>query len=345
MDAQYELVSETGQVKHAALTLYSYYCMRRRKGTGLCFPKLSTTAADTGITPKSNVSMLRTFLKSVAWIEVYPSGVIRPLKGFYSDEERFHIWLKNFLCERISVLIFRICVLHNRTLVLIFRTLFKGSINQLIEPAQLTSFSANSAKPESATAPDAQKFDKIQPAGKPTTAAPAFNGKPAPQPSAGKPADHRSQHAAVKMVKEITGRFPPKDLWDKIIREIRDKPDAEFFRASWEIWRSFGGKPTNFEKWLFEPNRRKVFPEVFNSNGNGHHAPAESPPTETAPERIEPPDDELFEPEPLTDATRTSSLVILRGMLTSGATIENLQSFADNYAPSDWQNLMEELQR
>lgn len=339
MDAQYELVSDSGAFKHAALTLYGYYCVRRNKESGLCFPSLEKTMADTGITPKSNVSMLRAFLKNVAWIEVYESGVIRPLKGFYSDEIRLRIWLKNFLSDRISVLIFRISVLHNRTLVLIFRTLFKGNLNQPIQPAQLTSVSADSLEAKSANAPDDPKTDQVEPAGKPTTAAPVSPGKPAPRSSAGKPADNRSGHPAVRMVKEITGRYPPKDQWDKLIREIRDDPDVEFFRASWEIWRSFDGKPTNLQGWVFEPNRKKVLPEVFKrENGNGHHEPPPATASEPDPEPLS----EFDAPDPLSEATRRNALVILRGMLRESS-IENLQSMKANYTEEDWSWLMERL--
>lgn len=330
MDAKQELVSETGAVKHAALTLYGYYCLRRNKNTGLCFPSLRKTSDETGITPKSNVVGLRNFLKSIAWIEVYETGVIRPLKGFYSDTDRFLIWLKNFLTERISVLIIRTSVLNNRTLVLIIRTLFKGNLNQLTQPAHLTSVSAELPGANSANAPADKNFaakkssppsptgflgetipGKIQPAGKPTLQ----------KASAGKPADERTYHPAVQMVKEITGRYLPKELWDKAIREIGDKPDKEFFRASWEIWRSFDGKPTNYEKWLFQPNKRGKPPDVFGSEND------KSPPGDVV-------------SQPAGGRDLTEHLRILIEVQEIGDDVSELRHY---YTPEDWNYLMEEL--
>lgn len=68
-------------------------------------------------------------------------------------------------------------------------------------------------------------------------------------------------HPAIRMIVEITKRYPSKDLWERICREI--EPDLEFFKSSFEVWRSVGGNPLNYEKWLFIPNRTKTKPEVF----------------------------------------------------------------------------------
>lgn len=348
MDAQYELTSETGAVKHAALSLYGYYCLRRNKQTGLCFPSLERTCADIGITPKSNVSMLKTFLKNVAWIEVFETGVIRPLKGFYSDEERFVIWRKNFLADWVSVLIYRICVLQNRTLVLQNRTPYIGSLNQPIEPPNLTSSGADSRNGNSAFPTVEKNGDENfpnQPAGKPTPRPPASRLKPADAASAEKPADERIRHPAVKMVRQITGRYPPKDLWDKIIRELSPAPDVEFFQAAWEVWRSFDGKPTNFEKWLFEPNRKNALPVVFGEKypQNGGELPTKpdwrivgkSAPT-AAPQTVE------YDDVPPEDSRLNEALQILVDLTANGVDFSSQEQF---YTPEDWAWLMNELNK
>lgn len=261
MDAKNELTTDTGAIKHAAVHLFNYFCLRRRRDTGLCFPSLKRTSEDTGI-PKSNVSMLKTFLKNVAWIEIYDSGVIRPLKGFVTDEERLKIWLKNFLLERISILIIRIIVLNNRTLVLIIRTLFKRNINQLIQPTYLT-VSGNSRNGNSAPAPDEKKVN-VTPAGKP---APRLSAKlPTNAAPAGKPADSRSKHPAVQIVKEVTGRFPPKTHWNSIIRACGEIPDRDFIQQCWEKWAIYGGNPQNFDQWLILPAETGKLPKRFERN-------------------------------------------------------------------------------
>lgn len=83
-----------------------------------------------------------------------------------------------------------------------------------------------------------------------------------------KPADERKSHPAIKTVHEILARWPHKDLWDRIIRELGDDPDTEFFRSSYEIWRSVNGNPMNLEKWLFDPAKTGEMPKIFGA-GNG----------------------------------------------------------------------------
>lgn len=96
---------------------------------------------------------------------------------------------------------------------------------------------------------------------------PPTNVKP---PKKIKVIDERNKHPAIVMVHQIFTRYPHKDLWERIIREIGDSPDTEFFQASYELWRSVNGNPANLEKWLFEPNKKKALPEIYGKeNGNG----------------------------------------------------------------------------
>lgn len=86
---------------------------------------------------------------------------------------------------------------------------------------------------------------------------------PPPPPPPAKLKDERQTHPAVQVVYKITKRYPHKDLWDRLIREIGDKPDIEFLTKSFEKWRSFDGNPMSLEKWLFEPYRTRKLPEAF----------------------------------------------------------------------------------
>jgi hypothetical protein len=95
------------------------------------------------------------------------------------------------------------------------------------------------------------------------------------QPKRSRPLDLRKEHKAVKTVHEILARWPHKDLWDRIIRELGDDPDIEFFRSSYELWRSVNGNPMNLEKWLFDPARTGQMPQIYGANNgtsyqNGH---------------------------------------------------------------------------
>lgn len=82
--------------------------------------------------------------------------------------------------------------------------------------------------------------------------------------------DERRNHPAIKMIIAITCRYPLKDTWNRIIRELGNNPDIEFFTRTYEIWRSVNGNPNNLEKWLFEPNKTGKPPEIFGrENQNG----------------------------------------------------------------------------
>jgi hypothetical protein len=86
--------------------------------------------------------------------------------------------------------------------------------------------------------------------------------------------DPRKDHPAIKAVLNAMSRYPLKDLWDKIIRELGDNPDPVFIQCCYETWRGVNGSPNNLEKWLFEPNRTGKLPEIFgaqNGKNNGYN--------------------------------------------------------------------------
>jgi uncharacterized protein YdaU (DUF1376 family) len=91
---------------------------------------------------------------------------------------------------------------------------------------------------------------------------------PASRTRTAKPKDPRTEHPAIKAVLEITTRWPLKDLWDRIIREVGDIPDVEFMRSCYERWRGVNGNPQNLERWLFEPYKTRELPKLL-GDGNG----------------------------------------------------------------------------
>jgi hypothetical protein len=107
--------------------------------------------------------------------------------------------------------------------------------------------------------------------------------KPARKPTARK-SDPRKDHPAIVCVLKAAKRYPPKDLWDETIAALGDSPDVEFFARSYTAWRKFGGSPTNYERWLFEPAKTGNIPERYENgqiqkhrsgNGNGQNIRAE----------------------------------------------------------------------
>jgi len=316
---KHELVGENGKIKHAAMTLYGYFCIRRNTKTGFCFPSLKTVHQDTGI-PMSNVSQLTDFLESVFWIEKIGKQ-IRPLKGFYDLEFSTDEIGQKFLINRNEILLNRNGISNDLNPPL-------KDINNTNEQDHLTGEATRVA------APGANKSKK--PAEKPAPRLSASSKKPTNAAPAGKPADNRSKHPAIQMVKTITGRFPPKDNWDKIIREINAK-DVLFFKNSFEIWRSFNGSPQSFDKWLFEPNETKLPPQRFESK-NGKGKPFE-PGKDSGELTIE-----IDERDLLLPAMRETVLESLRQLRANGNG-EWFFELEETYHPDDWKWLMENLEK
>ena len=63
--------------------------------------------------------------------------------------------------------------------------------------------------------------------------------------------DPRTQHPAIQAVREVTNRYPPKPLWDEIIKLLGKQPPVEELRFCFKEWVKPGFKPTNFA-WLFD---------------------------------------------------------------------------------------------
>ena len=78
--------------------------------------------------------------------------------------------------------------------------------------------------------------------------------------------DPRSSHPAISAVREVTARFPSKDVYDQLIQAVGDNPDIMRLRECWDAWRIRGFKPTNFA-WATEWYITGI-PQ--NGNGNGH---------------------------------------------------------------------------
>ena len=63
--------------------------------------------------------------------------------------------------------------------------------------------------------------------------------------------DSRTQHPAIQAVREVTNRYPPKPIWDDIIKLLGDEPRVDDMRLCFKEWVKPGFKPTNFA-WLFD---------------------------------------------------------------------------------------------
>jgi hypothetical protein len=90
------------------------------------------------------------------------------------------------------------------------------------------------------------------------------------------PKDERRTHLAVQAVKSVMGRWPRKEVWDRIIREVGDKPDLKKMRECYEVWQSRGHAPDNLDGWLFDWYFHGIREQVKGgsraSPGNNGHA-------------------------------------------------------------------------
>lgn len=212
-------------------------------------------------------------------------------------------------------------------------------------PAKLREEGTADAAPHARQAqPD--ENSKSQSAGKPAVAAPAKKRKrksSAPRPPAKqKPADVRINHPAVQMVKNITKRFPPKDKWDRIIREIGnkrkigDKPITDFFRECWEEWRGYGGDYNNLNEWLFKPNITGKLPPRFERNGFGNGSGKLPDVPKNPPENGSGKRDRIAFDERILK-------IHLEDFRVENLSDEELNSLEENYTSEAWAWLMENL--
>ena len=81
--------------------------------------------------------------------------------------------------------------------------------------------------------------------------------------------DARSKHPAVLLVKGVTGRNPPKALYDKVIAIAGDTPDGERAAECYRAWCERGYNP-NALTWLTE----WYTTGIPGRNGNGKGSPA-----------------------------------------------------------------------
>ena len=59
-------------------------------------------------------------------------------------------------------------------------------------------------------------------------------------------------HPAIKAIKEITGYYPNKAIYQEIVNLVGDNPDIEGMRKSFILWVSKGFNPQNIDGWLFD---------------------------------------------------------------------------------------------
>ncbi|MBX7170593.1 MAG: hypothetical protein K1X72_06515 [Pyrinomonadaceae bacterium] len=251
------MVKEIGAMP---FVLFQYYLTYQSSSDGIR-PSLQTTADDLGLT-KSAVCNLKKILLEKEWINE-SRGEIFILKSFRKNEysekmNNSHSEKMNNYSEKMNDSFRK----NESPYIRNEKEYSKRNKNPLsVEREEFFNSYPPQLSESSSPLPDSRNVgtqtNKVAESKK------GFLGETAAKNKKIKPFDERRNHPAIKMIVAITCRYPLKDTWNRIIREIGDNPDSEFFTRTYEIWRSVNGNPNNLEKWLFEPNKTGKPPEIF----------------------------------------------------------------------------------
>lgn len=94
-----------------------------------------------------------------------------------------------------------------------------------------------------------------------TTEITTETGAAAPKPSSVPP--------QIQLVRELTKRYPPKEIWSELINALGPNPSKHRLTQCWTEWRLRGFKPTNYH-WLTEWYVRGI------PASNGNHLPTQA---------------------------------------------------------------------
>lgn len=258
------MVKEIGAMP---FVLFQYYLTYQSASDGIR-PSLQTTADDLGLT-KSAVCNLKKILLEKEWINE-SRGEIFILKSFRKNENSekmnsSHSEKLNDYSEKMNDSFRK----NESPYIRNEKENLERKKNPLsVEREEFFNSCPHQHSESSSPLPDSRNVgtqtNKVAESQK------GFLGETAAKNKKIKPFDERRNHPAIKMIVAITCRYPLKDTWNRIIRELGDNPDREFFTATYEIWRSVNGNPNNLEKWLFEPNKTGKPPEIYGrENQNG----------------------------------------------------------------------------
>lgn len=59
-------------------------------------------------------------------------------------------------------------------------------------------------------------------------------------------------HPAIMAVKQVTGYYPPKNLYRRIVNRIGETPDVGRMQLTFDSWTAGGKNPRNLKGWLFD---------------------------------------------------------------------------------------------
>lgn len=81
-----------------------------------------------------------------------------------------------------------------------------------------------------------------------------------------KPVDTRKNHPAIVAIREVTNRYPPKEIWDELIDQIGFDADTVRLRKCYAAWIGYGYNRTNFN-WVYDWYVSDRIPKTGEKNG------------------------------------------------------------------------------
>jgi hypothetical protein len=61
-----------------------------------------------------------------------------------------------------------------------------------------------------------------------------------------------SKHPALEAVKQVSGYYPRRNLFKRVIEIVGDTPDISRLQAAYDTWTANGFNPLNLKGWLFD---------------------------------------------------------------------------------------------
>lgn len=66
-------------------------------------------------------------------------------------------------------------------------------------------------------------------------------------------------HPAIQAIKEVTGYYPPKNLYRRIVEKLGEEPDIERLQLTYDTWTANGYNPMDYKGWLFDWYKEEMY--------------------------------------------------------------------------------------
>lgn len=71
--------------------------------------------------------------------------------------------------------------------------------------------------------------------------------------------DKLRSHPSIQAIKQITGYYPRRNLYTRIIQVVGDYPDLDKMKLAYDTWTANGNNPMNIKGWLFDWYKEEMY--------------------------------------------------------------------------------------